>query len=142
MKSKIIIDSELSWLTVYLKKIRRVIDLNKIESIKSVKYDKRVNRGSYAICRGDGKSFSIDIDKYFQWYTHHHDGSWSVKLIPHTRIDILCLLAHELSHTALWNHDHSPEHKLIEARITAIFMKQLKRENYKDAEDEMKTRSR
>ena len=139
---KIKIDSELSWLTAYLKRISRIINLGKIKTIQSVKYDKKVNRGSYAECvkYENETQYHVKLDQNYQVYRHHRDGTWSVKLKPHSKIDILCLLAHELAHTGLWNHDHSPDHKLLEARITTSFMKQLNRENYKNEEDELKTK--
>jgi len=136
------IDSELSWLAPYMKPVKRIVPLDRIKHLKVNRFDKRVNRGNYAMCTKHGKMYTIKIDKYYQRYTHHHDGSWSVKLFPHSKIDMLCLLAHELAHAALWSHDHSPDHKLLEARITSIFMRQLKRENYKDEEDELKTKGK
>jgi hypothetical protein len=83
------IDSELSWITPYLLKVKHIVKLNKLKTIKSSKYDKRVNRGAYASCRRRNNTYIIHLDKYYQSFTHHKDGSWSVKLKAHSKIDIL-----------------------------------------------------
>lgn len=53
----------------------------------------------------------------------------------HSRIDLLALLAHELAHTISW--EHTPEHKALEAKLTRIFMKQLRKDGYISEEHEL-----
>ena len=53
----------------------------------------------------------------------------------HSKIDLLALLAHELAHTISW--EHTPEHKALEAKLTRIFMQQLKKEGYHSEEQEL-----
>ncbi len=52
----------------------------------------------------------------------------------YTKIYFLCNLAHELAHLDHW--DHSPDHKLLEAKLTIVFMEILKSQGYIADENE------
>lgn len=52
----------------------------------------------------------------------------------YSTIDQLSFLAHELAHLVHW--DHTPYHKLLEAKILGLFMTKLHLEGYISEEDE------
>lgn len=54
----------------------------------------------------------------------------------YSTIDILCTFAHELAHLNHW--DHTPEHKILEATLTTLFMSKLKTTGYVSEEQELK----
>jgi hypothetical protein len=54
----------------------------------------------------------------------------------HSKMDLLKLLAHEISHIEDW--EHTPRHEEICSEITIAFMRKLKSEGYVSEEAEMK----
>lgn len=93
--------------------------------------------GSWSLGKGRGKRCAAAIfqtkegDPYRIWiHTHFEPG------VPHSKIDILKLLAHELAHMEDWKH--TPKHELICSRITGAFMRMLKQEGYESEEAELR----
>lgn len=50
------------------------------------------------------------------------------KISNQTKIDMLDHLAHELAHLRYW--DHSPHRKILEAKLSILFMKRLSKSGY------------
>lgn len=55
---------------------------------------------------------------------------------PHSKIDILSLLAHEIAHMEDWKH--TTKHKRLEAKILRAFMKLLESQGYVSEEEEFR----
>jgi hypothetical protein len=95
--------------------------------------------GSWNLGKSRGKQCAAALfqdrvgDHYRIWiHTHFEPG------VPHSKIDILKLLAHELAHMEDWKH--TPKHELLCSRITVAFMRMLKQEGYESEEAELRTK--
>ena len=75
--------------------------------------------------------------KQYRIWLHTHRLVGTIKSTPQSKMDMLSTLAHELAHT--WDMDHSPLHKMVEATLTQVFMKQLAAEGYVSEEEELGT---
>ena len=62
----------------------------------------------------------------------------TMKLKTFSKVDILSTFAHELAHLNHW--DHTPQHKMLEAKLTMLFMAKLAESGYISEEDEYKNR--
>ena len=54
----------------------------------------------------------------------------------YSKIDILDHLAHELAHLEHWQH--TPEHKILEAKLSILFMRHLLKSGYVSEEEEFR----
>lgn len=59
---------------------------------------------------------------------------------PYSKIDILNTLAHELAHLDHWQH--TPEHKILESKLTVHFMRHLLKSGYISEEEEFSGKRR
>jgi hypothetical protein len=53
----------------------------------------------------------------------------------YSKIDLLGHLAHEMAHLKYWTH--TPEHKMLECKLTVIFMRHLLKSGYVSEEEEI-----
>lgn len=93
----------------------------------------RLGAWSYGTSRGLNCHASIFQnragDPFRIWlHTDYDAGRFS-------KIDLLANLAHELAHTVSWKH--TPEHKRLEAKLSGIFMTQLRKDGYTSEEAEL-----
>lgn len=119
--------AKLEWLRPYLE-----LGLSHISEGKHVE---RVGLWSLGKSRGNGCAAALFQDAigrpYRIWiHSHFEEG------IPHSKIDILKNLAHELAHMEDWNH--TPKHEALCSAITIDFMRMLKREGYISEESELR----
>jgi hypothetical protein len=57
------------------------------------------------------------------------------KIERYSRIELLESLAHEIAHTRHW--DHTPDRKILECKLSIVFMKRLAKSGYISEEIEM-----
>jgi hypothetical protein len=132
---------ELEWLEEYLILAKTVIP--KIRRLKAVKI---ISPREGNLCRIYGA------------LTHRSDGNYSMSLYVRynsivrikpkvvfkrkvfSKVDILGTFAHELAHLMHW--DHTPQHKMLEAKLTILFMAKLAESGYVSEEVENKNRRR
>jgi hypothetical protein len=125
------ITKELEWVREYIDKVEHLVP--KVKHLKKIS-SKKGNRERWQHCHGlityfDKKSYRITL------YLTYHDLP-SDKIKQYSTLDLLQYLAHELSHLIYW--EHTPEHKMLECEILAIFMVKLKKDGYTSEEDELR----
>lgn len=74
-----------------------------------------------------------DDEIHYRIYLHTHQDPKNPKKL--SKLEVLCVLAHELAHISYW--EHSPEHKTLESEYASMFMKLLKESGYTSEEDEL-----
>lgn len=122
---------DLAWMEEYIKTVNHL--LPKLKQLKKIS-SRRGNKERWQHSHGlityySSKSFRISL------YVTYHDMI-SDKIKNYSTVDLLCYLAHELSHLEHW--DHTPAHKQLEAIITGIFMTKLSQDGYISEEYEEK----
>ena len=131
------ISKRLAWLGPYLNLAQTVIP--KIKRLKSIQLihpkEKCLNRIYGALTHRTDNLYSMTL--YIQYNT-------VVKLYPNAKlkrkdfsqVDILSVFAHELAHLIHWHH--TPQHKMLEAKLTILFMARLAESGYISEENECK----
>jgi hypothetical protein len=89
----------------------------------------RYGKGTHAsIITNDDAEFRVYLKTEYQ-------NRWMKEPGKLSKINILANLAHELAHTADW--EHSPAHKKLEAKLSIAFMNKLEEEGYISEEKEL-----
>ena len=150
------ISKDLEWLDEYLylastvvpkiKKLKAQIEtLKKLrKTIKKLKRIKKISPREGKICRIYG-ALTHQTDGYYTMTLYVKYNS-IISLNPKpkfrtkvfSKVDILSTFAHELAHLMHW--DHTPQHKMLEAKLTMLFMARLAENGYVSEEDEHKNR--
>lgn len=138
-------NNKLLWLASYVNQIQKTIDISRINEIKVLRTP-TASRQTVAgyFKRNEEGILHIELATMYQ--------IWDIKkvrikgLFPYSKIDMLSHLAHEIAHYYMVIHkdmwDHTPEHKVMEAYITGLFMELLEKEGYISEEAELKEQKR
>jgi len=126
---------ELEWLDEYLSLAHTVIP--KTTRLKKVKL---VSPQTGKLCRVMGM-ITQQINGHYTMSLYMKYTS-VVRLYPkpkvvlkkYSTIDILCIFAHELAHLEHWFH--TPQHKMLEVKLTLLFMAKLSEKGYISEENE------
>ena len=135
---------ELEWVRPYLKRVKDIVPVHRLEKIVAIKATKeKVQR-----IHGQLVSESWEEDglkhrkrrKYLTLYVTYNKvecfDPLKVVVRPYSKIDLLSHLAHELAHFS--DDKHTPEHKKLENRLCSIFMTMLSKDGYSSEEFELK----
>lgn len=133
------ISKKLQWLDEYLSMAKAI--LPKVRRLKSIKI---ITPKEGQLCRIYG-ALTHRPDNFYSMTLYSKYNS-IVKLRPKpvliqrvfSKVDILGVFAHELAHLTHW--EHTPQHKMLEAKLTMIFMARLAESGYISEEHENKTR--
>jgi hypothetical protein len=78
-------------------------------------------------------------NRHYRIYIHTHAYTHPRGVTPHSKIEMLELLAHEMAHMIDDHFDeHTPEHRRLEAKLTSLFMTMLKKSGYHSEERELR----
>lgn len=133
------ISNNLLWVVPHLRKIERLHDLSKVTDIIGVSSFplSRIQPHIGVTRTSNGRKFTIEVCLTYQTkFKPFGKNKCHIKKAPLSKVDILEILAHELAHV-FSDFMHTPEHKILECKIKAIFMKQLIREDYISEEVEL-----
>jgi hypothetical protein len=121
---------EFDWLLPYLELGLSLTPIGKtVTRLTKLKFKGRVGRKEKAfVTTNNYRSYRIYIHTMYQ-------PKGEAKALPFSSIDILELLSHELAH--MIDMEHTPDHKILEARITKAFMLMLKKGGYVSEEYEL-----
>lgn len=136
------LSTELEWLKPYLKRVKNIIPVHKLEKIISGKPREEQIQHSHAQLvteynpnTGHTKRRYITLNLYYMKSRKLKPTLRSKE--PFSKIDLLETLAHELAH--LKEYKHTPQHKKLENRLCTIFMNMLEKTGYVSEEHEFKT---
>ncbi len=125
-----IISKDLQWIEEYLIASSKLIDsLSKLKRITSIHGRPDTTHRIYGQLwkyKNGHYRMSIQVNYYSDSKKKYY-----------STMDILCTLSHELAHMYYW--DHTPEHKILEAKLLTIFMKKLSKKGYVSEEIEMES---
>lgn len=129
------IAERLSWLEEYVSLAQTMVP--KVKKLRSIKLlspqEKKINRVYGQIVKyPEGHyimSLYIEHNKVARLYPKP-----VLKTYQYSKVDILGTLAHELAHLEHW--DHTPQHKMLEAKLTMLFMAKLAESGYISEENE------
>ena len=141
---KIKINASLEWVRDYLRRVKHLFPYNRLVRIRA-KATAPINaKEPYNACiLHDEVEDTYEIILVTNWqekYKYFDGNKCHLRHSPFSRIDLLNHLAHELAHMLHWRH--TPEHKILESKITTLFMKQLLRDGYVSEEDELNRKRR
>lgn len=122
------ISKDLIWLDDYIETIGSLIpNISKLKRVTAIYGSKNKEKTCQAqIWKYKNGSYRISL--YVTFYKKEKKEYFST-------MDLLCNLAHELSHMQFWTH--SPDHKILECLLINIFMTKLKSLGYVDEETEL-----
>lgn len=122
------ISKELIWLDEYIETIGTLIpNISQLKRVIAIYGSKNKSRTCQAqIWKYKNGTYRISL--YVTFYKGEKKDCYST-------IDLLCNLAHELSHMVFW--EHSPDHKILECMIINLFMGKLKSFGYINEETEL-----
>lgn len=125
-----IISKDLQWLDEYIEASSHLVpNLSKLKRITAL-YS-RPNTGHLFYGNlFEYKKGGYRMNIYINYFVNNKKKYFST-------IDILNVLAHELSHLQHWHH--SPEHKILESTLSIVFMGKLKSSGYISEEHELET---
>lgn len=118
------------WLLPYLELGLSMTPTGKtVTRLTKLKFKGRIGKKEKAfITTNNHRSYRIYIHTFYQ-------PKGEPNAMPFSSIDILELLSHELAH--MIDMDHTPDHKILEAKITKAFMLKLKKGGYVSEEYEL-----
>lgn len=128
---------DLAWLEPYIDIARSVIPrMGRLKSIYKLGVKKNIRARIYGVCH-----LFPNGDASIYLYTEYNA---IIKLFPkpvlkktkYTKLQILTILAHELSHLRYWTH--CPKRQMLESHLTILFMSKLNSEGYVSEEVEEK----
>lgn len=118
------IDNRLLWLAPYIELVNPIINIARLNELLIITESEHKKQKAYGLFIKNNNKFLI-------------------KLYPNvSKLNLLKIFAHELAHLSLvlekkeWAH--TPEHAIITAQITIIFMNVLINEKYISEEREIK----
>jgi hypothetical protein len=132
------IQKNLLWLMEYLEiakiKIPRVKDITLVRELHHQKNKVQRIQGSLSLDFLFGK-YTLSLHTSYKKVMNLR-GTPLVKISPYSKIDILSTLAHELAHLKHW--EHTPQHKMLEAKLSVLFMRHLLKSGYSSEENELR----
>ncbi len=133
------IAEKLLWLEEYVTLAQTVVP--KIKKLKSIKLlspqEKKINRIHGQLVKYPEGHYVMSL--YLE--SNHIKRLYPkpiLKTYIYSKVDILSTLAHELAHLEHW--DHTPQHKMLEAKLTMLFMAKLAENGYISEENEYSNR--
>jgi hypothetical protein len=127
---KIVISPKFEWMRPYLEAGSYLLPPGK--SITRLGYwslNGKYGKNSHAaIITNDDLEHRVYMKDMYQRRNMTHPA-------PFSKIDLLKTLAHEMAHTADW--EHTPAHGRLEAQLSALFMYMLEKEGYQSEEKEL-----
>ena len=138
------ISPELEWLRPYLKRVKNLVPVHKLEKIISLKADIKKLQHVYGqlvveTWKEEGSIYRKKrtfISLYITYAKTLKLKPLKRVIRPYSKYDLLGCLAHELSHFE--HDDHTPAQRKMENRLCNIFMDMLEASGYISEEHEMK----
>jgi len=141
---KLKIAPELEWFRPYLKRVKNIAPVHKLEKIIALKADtKKLQHidGQLVTETWEEDGYTYRKKRIYMSIYVTYSKTLSLKPLkrtikPFSKIDLLELFAHELAHL---EHDyHTVAHKKLENRLCSMFMTILNASGYVSEEHEMK----
>ena len=126
----------IEWLREYIDLAKSQVPVHRLDKLYVISASTNRSHKIHGVLNeltGRPKSYDLGMYLMYQSYTVGEAGV-SIELKAYSKIDILRTLAHELAHLKHW--EHTPQHAILESKITVKFMKKLEKEGYVSEEDE------
>ena len=124
------------WLEPYLKDAEKLVpEVRLVTGVVARKptRDLTVQRIHAIIHANENKTFKIVLMAARKTLVRVDPPEFKIE--RYSKIELLESLAHELAHTRHW--DHTPERKILECKLSILFMRRLSKSGYISEEIEM-----
>lgn len=131
------VNSSAKWMTPFVVEASPMVpNLKKLLSLRFIRQPKKIFKSWHGLTTHDTWNDEYEITIYKNTHKLKSKKPFSYTSWDYSTIETLVCLAHELAHLHYW--EHSPEHKMLEARLTHVFMAKLKKMGYTSDEHEEK----
>lgn len=143
MLDEITITKELDWLKPYMITVLSVEPrMHRVKSIRLMKPHRDKTMHHYAAARYNKNEATITLMAGEWGYNVKNNMRCNLKFNPYSKVELLCNLAHELSHLKMfWDGDndgkiHTPRRQMLESVFVIHFMELLEVDGYHSEEAE------
>jgi hypothetical protein len=129
------IQKKLYWLKEYIELVRQIIpEVDRITLVREIHHQEGKVQQIHASLTQEF-FFGTYVLSFYTSYKRTNKSKKKKEKHEYSKIDLLGHLAHEMAHLKYWTH--TPEHKMLECKLTVIFMRHLLKSGYVSEEEEI-----
>lgn len=127
---------DLKWVEPYVQMAKMYLPkFSKLKAIQKLPLNPKKRATIHGVChQGEDGLYKILIYTEYNSITKYRP-ELVLKRKRYSKLDILCTLAHELSHMEYW--DHCPKRQILESQLTILFMSKIHFDGYISEEYEL-----